>query len=313
MNFGRNTFFFSLGILAVILLAFSFSCHKSTVPIDIHNAWKENHGDSISFIVLGDWGKYGGEAQLPVAEQMDVASRKFNVQFIITTGDNFYPAGVNSMYDVHWQESFEKVYNKAGHQVPWYPTLGNHDYAGNADAEVQYSAISKRWTMPARYYSVRKKVDSTHSVLLVFTDTSPLVGYSSQDTAAQRKWMEKTLSESNDTWKIAVGHHPVYSAGPHSNTAVLIQRFKRIFLQTKTDFYLAGHDHILQYSVLPNESVHYLISGGGSEAYSVKPDANTLFAKASPGFLLMTLYANAANFYFFNHRGDLLYRRQLLK
>jgi 3',5'-cyclic AMP phosphodiesterase CpdA len=278
--------------------------------------------DSLTFIVMGDWGKDGGLAQRSVADAINDYSKKFHAQFIVTTGDNFYPAGVSSVTDSHWQLSFENIYNKEGHQVPWYPVLGNHDYQQNPGAEIQYSSISNRWTMPSRYYWSKKNINLLATVLLVFTDTSPFINayynggmpdLPQQDTAAQLKWLNRTLSNSTDTWKLVFGHHPVYSVGPHAHTPELIQRFKPIFNQTETDFYICGHDHSLQYIAWPGDSVNYLISGGGSEGTSVSPQVYTPFARATPGFLVMTLYSRRANFYFYNQRGELLYRKQILE
>ena len=266
-------------LISITLLITNTNCNKNksgtdstTTPID-----------SLSFIVIGDWGVRGTEAQKLVADQINVYAKTYNAKFILTTGDNFYPAGVSNTTDPHWKESFEDIYNKEGHQVPWYPSLGNHDYGANPQAEIDYSSVSTRWKMPARYYMVKKNIDAGHSVLLTFTDTSPFVNsyytlpyfpdLKQQDTAAQLSWLRTTLSASNDTWKIVVGHHPVYSAGSHGSTQELIERFKPIFLQTKTDFYICGHEHNLQYLAVPNENVQYLISGGGGylAAYTVSP------------------------------------------
>lgn len=218
--------------------------------------WDSLHldADSISFIVMGDWGKYGGDSQKPVADQMDIYSRKFHAQFIVTTGDNFYPAGVSSISDPHWQSSFENIYNKEGHRITWYPVLGNHDYGSNPQAEVEYSSVSNRWNMPARYYVVKKNISAGSSAIFVFTDTSPFVnGYygggmsdlPQQDSAAQLRWLKQILSGSNDSWKLVFGHHPVYSVGAHGNTPELIQHYKPLFKQTHTNFYICGHDHSL--------------------------------------------------------------------
>ena len=311
-------------VLAVLLffLASNNACNKKYATSN--SPWDTTFldVDSVSFVVMGDWGKYGGESQKPVADAINQYSKIFNAQFIITTGDNFYPSGVSSISDPHWQSSYENVYNKEGHQVTWYPVLGNHDYGLNPEAEIQYSTVSKRWKMPSRYYTVKKSINILATALFVFTDTSPFVSsyygaamsdLSQQDTAAQLKWLRQTLSSSDDTWKLVFGHHPVYSVGPHGHTPELIQRFKPVLNETKTDFYICGHDHSLQYISWPSDSVHYLVSGGGSEGTSVSPQSYTPFARATPGFMVMTLYARRANFYFYNQRGDLLYRKEIVK
>jgi len=309
-------------ILLSVLLITNTYCNKSISPSNSDSIITRK--DSLSFIVIGDWGVAGAEAQKPVAGQMDVYAKKHNVKFIIAAGDNFYPSGVSGISDVHWQISFEEIYNKEGHQVPWYVVLGNHDYQSNPQAQINYSVISSRWKMPSRYYTVKKNIDASHSVLFAFTDTSPFItayygmtmaDLQQQDTASQLLWLRSTLAASNDTWKIVIGHHPLYSAGLHGNAAELIARFKPSFLQTQTNFYISGHDHNLQHITQPNEPVQYLVSGaaGYSATYPVTPNANTVFAKSSPGFLVMVLYSGYANFYFYDQLGTLLHSKQIVK
>jgi acid phosphatase len=176
--------------------------------------------------------------------------------------------------------------------------------------------------MPARYYKLEKNIDSSHAVLFLFTDTSPFIreyfsytmaDLKKQDTTAQLKWLRQSLLGSNDTWKIVVGHHPLYSVGLHGNVPELIGSFKPVFLQSKTDFYLAGHDHSLQYHTIPAEGIRYLVSAGGSETYKVGKSPTAPFAAASAGFLVMTLYTDAARFYFFDQYGQLLYKETVTK
>jgi acid phosphatase len=156
-------------------------------------------------------------------------------------------------------------------------------------------------------------------VLFVFTDTSPFVtsyytnpptfsDLNQQDTSLQLQWLNTTLSVTAETWKIVVGHHPVYSVGLHGNTPELIQRFKPIFLNNKVDFYLSGHDHDLEHLKVAGESVNYLVSGGGSENYPILSNTNSLFAQPTPGLLVMTVYPDKSESYFYNQNGELLYQ-----
>lgn len=305
----------SLALITFFCLLLASCGPKLTgVARDIQSA------DSLSFIVIGDWGVSGLPAQVRVAEQIDKISRRNNVQFIITTGDNFYPRGVASVTDSHWHKSFEAIYNKEGHMVPWYPTLGNHDYNGSPAAQIAYSQKSNRWKLSAPYYSFRQKAGKA-SVTFAFADMNPFIRsyynhpmpeLKGQDTAAQYQWLQQTLSAPAD-WKIMIGHQPLYSVGSHGSSPELIARFKPLLLQTGTHFYLAGHDHNLQHIQQPGEPVHYLVSGGGGRGlYALKAtDASTRFARSSHGFLLMTFYADKANFYFYDDKGDLLYHQQV--
>jgi hypothetical protein len=280
--------------------------------------------DSLSFIVLGDWGKHGSQYQIDVAKQMFRQGKKHNVQFVVTTGDNFYYSGVTDINDDHWKTSFENVYLKDSLPAKWFPVLGNHDYGLNPQAQVEYSTTGSRWTMPGRYYSIKRKINAVDSVLLLFTDTSPFISYyysetnsmsdlNKQDTAAQMQWILSTLNISNDPWKIVVGHHPIYSVGRHGSSGDLIQRLKPALLKNNVDFYIAGHDHDLQFLKQPNENLKYLVSGAGSEARSVAPDANTVFAKETLGFLIVTLYSEKANVHFYDQNGSLLFTEQIIK
>jgi tartrate-resistant acid phosphatase type 5 len=284
--------------------------------------WKSEKSDSLSFIVIGDWGVGGTPAQKRVADAIDRIAQQTNIQFIITTGDNFYPAGVTTVDDPHWSKSFTSVYNKRGHMVPWYPTLGNHDYNGSPAAEIQYSKVNDRWKMRSHYYSFKEKFGKTHAVF-AFADMNPFITsyykepmpeLKGQDTAAQYKWLKKTLSDDED-WKIMIGHQPLYSLGAHGSNPGLINRFKSLLLETGTQFYLAGHDHNLQHIQYKNEPVHYLVSGGGGRGlYSFKSkDLDPLFAVSSHGFMRMTLYEDYAVVYFYDSNGESLYRKEISK
>ncbi|MFQ3576071.1 MAG: metallophosphoesterase, partial [Cytophagales bacterium] len=167
--------------------------------------------DALNFYVIGDWGRYGGHNQADVATQMDVYAAQFDPEFIISTGDNFYTNGVASTQDPHWTLSFENIYAKGGITCPWYPILGNHDYQGNAQAQLDYSKISRRWSFPSRYYTFAQKIDKNTKARFVFLDTNPFVekyhkqngkygDLTQQDTIAQYRWLDSVLANSKEEW-----------------------------------------------------------------------------------------------------------------
>ncbi|MBC7408920.1 MAG: acid phosphatase, partial [Arcicella sp.] len=59
----------------------------------------------LSFLVVGDWGRNGTQNQQEVANQMNRTALKANAQFVISTGDNFYESGVQSINDSQWETS----------------------------------------------------------------------------------------------------------------------------------------------------------------------------------------------------------------
>ena len=107
-----------------------------------------------SFLVVGDWGKNGSQVQRQVAAAMGRAAAQVGSRVVVSAGDNFYPQGGASPADPHWRTSSEEVYTAAALQTPWYAALGNHDYRGAPQAQIEYSKRSNRWRMPSRYYKV---------------------------------------------------------------------------------------------------------------------------------------------------------------
>ena len=107
----------------------------------------------LHFIAIGDWGRNGEYLQLEVAKQMGQWASSHPNNFVISVGDNFYPKGVVSENDPLLNHSFENIYTAHSLQCDWYPILGNHDYGSEPDAQIRYINVSRRWNMPARYYS----------------------------------------------------------------------------------------------------------------------------------------------------------------
>ena len=53
------------------------------------------------------------------------------------------------MNDPLWMTNYELIYSHPELMIDWFPLLGNHEYRGNTQAVLDYSNISRRWTMPA--------------------------------------------------------------------------------------------------------------------------------------------------------------------
>ncbi len=285
--------------------------------------------NGFNFIVIGDWGRTGEYYQKEVAAQMSYAAVSLDAEFIITTGDNFYPYGVASVHDPLWKASFEDIYYQFSLRREWYVTLGNHDYSGNPEAQIEYSKISRRWVLPSRYYAKKFMIDDDpqQQVLIVFMDTNPFIRkyytdpyygpkVSTQDSAAQKRWMDSVLNDNTVKWKFVVGHHPLYSGGKRIDapeTKDMNGSFRHLFEKHKVDAYICGHEHHLEY-VKPAGATHYFISGGGSEVRPVKkhPDGGK-FASASHGFMTFSLTGNKMLVQAIDHLGKILYSTEIKK
>jgi acid phosphatase len=259
---------------------------------------------SVSFITFGDWGREGKYGQQETADAMGKYAEDNKTDFILILGDNFYPVGVKSIEDPHWKLSFENVYTAPSLQIPWYITLGNHDYGGNVQAQVDYSINSSRWKLPARYYSFERNIDEKTSALFVVIDTSPFIkSYLSldsnneeldtasvndlrrQDTKQQLRWLDSILASSTAKWKIVAAHHPVYSGGEHGDTPELIDDLDPILIRYNVNLYLCGHDHDMQHIKRPGSNVHYMVAGSGSKLRKTTKTEYSLFAASENGFL----------------------------
>lgn len=285
---------------------------------------------ALHFIAMGDWGRNGADHQREVARQMGITANELGSMFTIATGDNFYPSGVISEWDPLWKYSFEDIYTDFRLQWDWYPVLGNHDYKSNPDAQVKYSTISRRWKMPARYYSKTFSIngDTTQQVLLVFIDTNPLIPefyknaeygphVKGQDTTKQKRWMEKLLSNKspNIKWKIVVGHHPMYSGGSRTDgydTKAIRNTLKPMFDKYKVDVYLAGHEHSLQH-MQSEGKMHHIISGAASEKTPARLIENSLLSASEYGFFVFSITGNELLLQTLNDTGKIIYTYTIKK
>src|SRR5436190_4579364 len=103
--------------------------------------WAATPSKSLAFLATGDWGMNGDHFQYQVATAMGPWAERIGSQFVVAVGDNFYDAGVQSVSDPHWKHSYEDVYAAASLQTPWYAILGNHDYGGSVQAQIDYSKV----------------------------------------------------------------------------------------------------------------------------------------------------------------------------
>ncbi|HEU0006664.1 MAG TPA: metallophosphoesterase [Terriglobia bacterium] len=251
------------------------------------------NGQRLSVAVLGDFG-YPGKGGKPCGEHPDqrrVADAMFRYHtermkfaFGLTLGDNFYPKGVKDIKDPHWKCSWEDFYTRL--EIPFYATLGNHDYRQNADAQLEYSKGSKSFRMPAKYYTfaagpVRFFALDTDEGTLGFWSKKPW-------SDSQRNWLVEQLEKYRNTkWKVVYGHHPIYSYGYHGNEERLVRKLLPELKKYGVDVYLSGHEHDLQH--LHQDGIHFFIGGsGGKDLRETKKGPQSLFADSKHSFLVLS-------------------------
>ena len=276
--------------------------------------------DAFNFLVVGDWGRNGFFNQREVGVQMGAVGEQINSRFTISTGDNFYSDGVQSTGDPKWDLSYEDIYTAPVLQRPWYVVLGNHDWQGNVQAQIDYADLSPRWTMPARYFTVETTVGDSTRALFAFIDTTPLADPDREylypqsdlwDRGMQLTWLDSTLAASDAGWKIVVGHHPVYSASSkvsYQENAYLVSDLLPIMERHGVQVYFAGHDHSLQHLTVEGSAVEHFVSGGGSLTRAVDPDnPHARFALRIPGFMAASMNDEQMFVQAFGENGRLYY------
>jgi acid phosphatase len=256
---------------------------------------------ALTFLAVGDWGRDGQFHQADVAARMGETASLIKSRFTISVGDNFYEDGVRSVDDPIWKTSFEDVYTAPSLQTPWWVALGNHDYHGDTQAQLDYAKASHRWRLPARWYSFTETAPDGATVEFFVLDTSPFISayhadggvkvkVTGQDTDAQLRWFEAALARSTADWKLVIGHHPVYSGGADGlvgGEPDLQAKLDPILQRHRIPLYLNGHDHDLQH--VARGATHYVCTGAGSKMHKACLMGGSDFCSLESGFVACAL------------------------
>jgi len=257
-------------------------------------------GGAIRVVAFGDFGD-GSPSQRTTAAAIRKEHARQPFDFGLTLGDNFYKEGSESPRDPRWKTWWEDLYGPMG--IRFYAVLGNHDWElpDSPAAEILYSGRSKSWEMPSPYYTF-----SAGEVQFFGVDTNEV-------SERQLEWLGHALDASTAKWKVVYGHHPIYSAGEHGDTPVLVERLLPV-LRNRADVYLCGHDHDMQH-LKPDGGVHFFVAGaGGAHQRPMHPHPRSLFAKTDAhGFAVIEADAGSLSVRFLGDDGRELYGYKIEK
>lgn len=275
------------------------------------------------FIILNDAGINGYKNHKTVAEVMGRMAAEQKVKFVIGAGDQLHMQGAMTVDDPIWITNFEMIYtNPSLLWIPWYEIAGNHEYNGNVDALIEYSNVSRRWTMPARYYSFTEDdPESGAKIRFIMLDTTPMQHNPKkddhsdarlQDVRAQLKWIEETLDRPCDAdWTILVGHHPVYANT--SKTANQQKQLREHLLpilekHPEIDYYICGHIHTFEHIVKERMKTEFIVNASaGTGRAVVEGEENPLFSYGDSGFMIATFDKATLAFDLIDKEGKTLY------
>lgn len=267
--------------------------------------WQSIKSD-INLFVANDLGRNGYYDQRRVAGLMGTMAEEIGPEAVLALGDVHHFDGVASISDPLWMTNYESIYSHPELMIAWCPILGNHEYRGNTQAVLDYSRVSRRWQMPARYYSrVFADDDSGTTLRVIFLDTTPLIDSyradnqyadaADQDIRRQAEWLDSTLRVAAEDWVIVVGHHPIYAQTKKdvSEQETLQQRIQPILRKSgKVSMYVCGHIHNFQHIQAAGDDIHYVVNTAGSLSRKVlpitdRPQLTTVYCSSATGFSVL--------------------------
>jgi len=213
-----------------------------------------NREGSLKFAVLGDFGT-GSRGQYQLAEQMTKLHQRFPFELVILVGDNLYGGERAADFRTKFEIPYKPLLD-AG--VKFYASLGNHD--------ARNQRFYKLFNMGGKlYYSFKAPEQSVRFFALETT----------YPDAEQIGWVEKELQGSNDEWKIAFFHHPLYSSGErHGSDTRLRTSLEPLFLKGNVSVVFTGHDHFYE-RVKPQKGIPYFVVGSGGQLRSGNLDSSS--------------------------------------
>ena len=274
----------------------------------------------LNFYLANDLGRNGYYDQKSIAELMGNMAENVDIECVIAAGDVHHFEGVRSVNDPLWMTNYELIYSHPELMIPWYAILGNHEYRGNTQAVIDYSAVSARWNVPDRYYTFAMENDGV-TVRFVMVDTAPLLDKYREDTEKypdackqdmnkQLAWIDSVLSAAKEDWVLVVGHHPIYAetGKDDSERLDLQKRLDSVLRKHKNvDMYLCGHIHNFQHIRKADSNIDYVVNTSGSLSRKVKPVDGTKFCSGETGFSLISADKKGLNLHMINKEGKVIY------
>lgn len=273
-----------------------------------------------NFYVANDLGRNGYYDQKPIAELMGVmAENGTDPEFVLATGDVHHFEGVRSVNDPLWMTNYELIYSHPELMIDWFPILGNHEYRGNTQAVLDYTNVSRRWSMPGRYYTKVFEKKGT-AIRFVMIDTAPLIDKyrnesetypdaCKQDMDKQLAWIDSVLTAAKEDWVVVIGHHPIYAetSKDDSERSDMQKRLDPILRKHKVDIYACGHIHNFQHLRVPGSDIDYVVNSAGSLSRKVKPVEGTQFCSPEPGFSIFTADKKELDMHMIDKKGKVIY------
>ena len=309
-----NRLFKNIAVAAVAVIA-AIMTAKAQTPAE----WEKLKGE-INMYMANDIGRNGYYDQKPIAELMGTMAETIGPECVVAAGDIHHFNGVASVSDPLWTTNYELIYSHPELMLDWFPVCGNHEYRGSTQAVLDYSKVSRRWMIPAKYYT---KVFSHKGTTLriVWLDTTPLIDKyrnnpavypdaCKEDMQKQLSWLDETLRQAKEDWIIVVGHHPIYAETSKSEdertdmqkrVMPILHKYKNVAI------YACGHIHNFQHIKMKGDPIDYVVNSAGALSRKVKPIEGTLFCSPETGFSIIAASKKRLCMYMIDKTGKVLH------
>lgn len=218
-----------------------------------------------SFLHFADSGD-GSSAQVQLSLQM----AREDVSLVLANGDLAYDLATYTSVE----ENYYSIYREQMARVPFFTTLGNHEYYTDSGKPSLAGRVTPTGGVPAhdwgRYYSF-----DWGNVHFVALDSNLPLDEAIAGTGEMLKWLENDLRNTRKFWRVVFFHHPGYATGKHQDEpeAGKVRNYLVPILEKYgVQLVFNGHEHIYQRTfelrngqVAPPNSggIVYVTSGGG--------------------------------------------------
>jgi predicted phosphodiesterase len=221
----------TLALIAAVVLQLGA---QATVP--------ETRADVLRFAVLGDFGT-GEMEQYQVAERLSAARQQSPFDLVLALGDNMYGSQTPRDFVTKFERPYARLL-EAG--VRFQAVLGNHDKPDNR----HYPPFNMGGE---RYYAYTRA-----DVQFVALDSNLM-------EPRQIEWLDETLANASQSWKIVYLHHPLYSNGRrHGSNIELRVALEPILIRHGVQVVFAGHEHVYE-RLKPQRGITHFVAGSGGQ------------------------------------------------
>jgi uncharacterized protein (TIGR03437 family) len=238
------------------------------VPLSAVSGFRTaSRSSSFRFLHFADSGT-GTDPQLRLAAQM----ARENPAFLLANGDLAYDNATHASVE----DNYYTVYRDLMGRVPFFASLGNHEYYTDSGQPSLRGRITPTAGIPSRDWGRYYSFDWGNAHFVALDSNDPLTRADEGDLA-MLTWLENDLRSTRKFWRIVFFHHPPYATGIHQDEpeAARVRKYIVPILERYgVQLVFNGHEHTYQ-RTLPLLTGHiptpdaggivYLTSGGGGQ------------------------------------------------